>query len=126
MTAFSWLSSSFISDFHDHTSCLPGHNLPGPIRNPAKFVDVRIPHVEQLLCSLLAAVPAAAVDQDDLVQIRKLFRLFRANALVGNQNRAGNFRPTPKIIVPFGAQRLNRETGEPYYDGVTFSMTERS
>jgi len=26
---------------------------------------------------------------------------------------------------PFGAQRLNRETGEPYYDGVTFSMIER-
>ena len=26
---------------------------------------------------------------------------------------------------PFGAQRLNRETGAPYYDGVTFSMTER-
>ena len=27
--------------------------------------------------------------------------------------------------VPFGAQRYNRETGAPYYDGVTFSMTER-
>ena len=27
--------------------------------------------------------------------------------------------------VPFGAQRLNRETGAPYYDGVSFSMTER-
>jgi hypothetical protein len=26
---------------------------------------------------------------------------------------------------PFGAQRLNRETGAPYYDGVTFSMIER-
>ena len=27
--------------------------------------------------------------------------------------------------VPFGAQRYNRETGAPYYDGVTFSMIER-
>ena len=27
--------------------------------------------------------------------------------------------------VPFGAQRFNRETGAPYYDGETFSMTER-
>jgi len=27
--------------------------------------------------------------------------------------------------VPFGAQRYNRETGAPYYDGMTFSMTER-
>ena len=27
--------------------------------------------------------------------------------------------------VPFGAQRYNRETGAPYYDGVTFSITER-
>ena len=26
---------------------------------------------------------------------------------------------------PFGAQRLNRETGTPYYDGVVFSMIER-
>lgn len=26
---------------------------------------------------------------------------------------------------PFGAQRLNRDTGAPYYDGVTFSMIER-
>lgn len=26
---------------------------------------------------------------------------------------------------PFGAQRLNRESGAPYYDGVTFSMIER-
>lgn len=26
---------------------------------------------------------------------------------------------------PFGAQRLNRETGAPYYDGVSFSMIER-
>ena len=26
---------------------------------------------------------------------------------------------------PFGAQRLNKKTGAPYYDGVTFSMTER-
>ena len=27
--------------------------------------------------------------------------------------------------VPFGAQRYNRETGAPFYDGVSFSMTER-
>ena len=27
--------------------------------------------------------------------------------------------------LPFGAQRLNRETGAPCYDGVTFSMVER-
>ena len=26
---------------------------------------------------------------------------------------------------PFGAQRYNRETGAPYYDGVAFSMIER-
>ena len=26
---------------------------------------------------------------------------------------------------PYGAQRYNRETGAPYYDGVTFSMIER-
>ena len=26
---------------------------------------------------------------------------------------------------PFGAQRLNRETGAPYYDGVAFAMIER-
>ena len=27
--------------------------------------------------------------------------------------------------VPFGAQRYNKETGKPYYSGMTFSMTER-
>lgn len=27
--------------------------------------------------------------------------------------------------VPFGAQRYNRESGETYYDGMTFNMTER-
>lgn len=27
--------------------------------------------------------------------------------------------------VPFGAQRYNKETGAPYYSGMTFSMTER-
>ena len=27
--------------------------------------------------------------------------------------------------VPFGAQRYDRDSGQPYYDGVTFSMTER-
>lgn len=27
--------------------------------------------------------------------------------------------------VPFGAQRLNKETGAPYYSGMTFSITER-
>ena len=27
--------------------------------------------------------------------------------------------------VPFGAQRYDRESGAPYYDGMTFSMTER-
>jgi hypothetical protein len=27
--------------------------------------------------------------------------------------------------VPYGAQRYNKETGAPYYDGVTFDMTER-
>lgn len=27
--------------------------------------------------------------------------------------------------VPFGAQRYDRETGAPYYSGMTFSMTER-
>jgi len=26
---------------------------------------------------------------------------------------------------PFGAQRLNRDTGAPYYDGVMFAMIER-
>lgn len=26
---------------------------------------------------------------------------------------------------PFGAQRYNRETGDPYYDGVAFAMIER-
>ena len=27
--------------------------------------------------------------------------------------------------VPFGAQRYNKETGAPYYSGMTFSMTEQ-
>lgn len=27
--------------------------------------------------------------------------------------------------VPFGAQRYDRETGAPYYDGMSFSLTER-
>ena len=27
--------------------------------------------------------------------------------------------------VPFGAQRYNRSTGAPYYDGVTFEMVEK-
>ena len=27
--------------------------------------------------------------------------------------------------VPYGAQRYNKETGAPYYDGVSFDMTER-
>lgn len=27
--------------------------------------------------------------------------------------------------VPFGAQRYDRETGMPYYDGMSFSLTER-
>ena len=27
--------------------------------------------------------------------------------------------------VPFGAQRYNRETGAPYYSGMTFAITER-
>ena len=27
--------------------------------------------------------------------------------------------------VPFGAQRYDRETGAPFYDGMSFSMTER-
>lgn len=27
--------------------------------------------------------------------------------------------------VPYGAQRYNKETGVPYYDGMSFSMTER-
>lgn len=27
--------------------------------------------------------------------------------------------------VPFGAQRYDKETGAPYYDGMTFSMTEK-
>ena len=27
--------------------------------------------------------------------------------------------------VPFGAQRYNRETGEAFYDGMTFNMIER-
>ena len=27
--------------------------------------------------------------------------------------------------VPFGAQRYNKETGKPYYSGMTFSMIER-
>lgn len=27
--------------------------------------------------------------------------------------------------VPFGAQRYDKETGAPYYDGMSFSLTER-
>ena len=27
--------------------------------------------------------------------------------------------------VPFGAQRYDKETGKPFYDGMSFSMTER-
>ena len=27
--------------------------------------------------------------------------------------------------VPFGAQRYDKDSGAPYYDGMTFSMTER-
>ena len=27
--------------------------------------------------------------------------------------------------IPMGAQRYDKETGAPYYDGMTFSMTER-
>lgn len=38
-------------------------------------------------------------------------------------------QPTTRTVytsqVPFGAQRYNKETGAPYYDGMSLTMTER-
>ena len=66
---------------HSSFSC---HDLSGPGVDPAEFVDVGISHVRKLLRCLLGSVPASAVNQDDLIQIREFFRPLRFNALIRN------------------------------------------
>ena len=61
------------------------HDLTGPVIDPAELIDVGIPNHKQLLCRLPAAVPAAAVHQDDLIKVRKLFRLLRSDLFMSKR-----------------------------------------
>ena len=54
----------------------------------------------QFLRSLLAAVAAAAVDKDDLVPVRQLFRRFRSDTFIRNADGAGNMAGIELILPP--------------------------
>ena len=49
----------------------------------------------------------------------------RATAVVDPATGSQATKTFYTATVPFGAQRYNRETGRPYYCGMTFSMIEK-
>ena len=61
-----------------------------PFHDASKFVDVRVTQGGELFGGLLAAVAAAAVDEDYLVEVGKLGRLHGGDALVGEADGAGD------------------------------------
>ncbi len=57
--------------------------------------------------------------------IGDLSEVFYDATIVDPATGARTARTFYTSTLPFGAQRYNRETGKPYYSGMTFSMTER-
>ena len=81
-------------------SILSRYNITRPVDNAAELVDICIAHIKKLLRGLLTAVSAPAVDQNDLVKVRQFLRPLRSDALVRNQDRAGD---VPGIIFILAA-----------------------
>ena len=51
--------------------------------------------------------------------------VFYSASVIDPNTGARTTRTFYTSTVPFGAQRYDKETGKPYYDGMSFSMTER-
>ena len=64
--------------------------LARPVMDPAELDDVGITLLDQLFRSLLAAVDAAAVYQDQLLLVRQFRNGFGADGLVGKIDGAGD------------------------------------
>ena len=76
---------------------LSRYSLTRPVIDAAKFHNVGVTQRHQLFRCLLAAVAAAAVYQDQLILVRKLRNLRRADGLVGDVDGAGDM-PVRKFL----------------------------
>ena len=75
-------------------------HLSGPVDDPAKLINVSISHIRQLLCSLLTAATAPAVDHYDLIKIRQFRWPFRIYGLIRYKNRTGDMTAVVFILTP--------------------------
>ena len=76
------------------------HDFAGPVNDSAELIDVGISHIKKLLGCLLAAVTAPAVDQDDLIKVRKFFRLLCSNAFIRNTDGSGDMAGIIFLLCP--------------------------
>jgi len=80
----------------------------------------------RIASKLKVEVQMLALQQDTHRQLLgDLSPVFYDATVIDPETGAQTTRTFYTSTLPFGAQRYNRETGKPYYSGMTFSMTER-
>jgi len=83
-------------------------------------------HRTRVASKLKAEVKLLRLQQATMQQLlADLSGVFYSATVVDPATGARATKSFYTATVPFGAQRFNKETGAPYYDGVSFSMTER-
>lgn len=89
-------------------------------------VQTGLMHRTRVATKLKADVKLLRLQQGDMERLcADISPTFYSATVVDPQSGERVTKSFYTSTVPFGAQRLNRQTGAPYYDGVTFSMIER-
>ena len=89
-------------------------------------VQTGLMHRTRIASKLKAEVRLLRLQQPQMEQLASdIAGAFYSATLVDPATGAQVTRSFYTSERPFGAQRLNKQTGAPYYDGVGFSMIER-
>ncbi|MBQ8110412.1 MAG: hypothetical protein IJ124_09670 [Clostridia bacterium] len=89
-------------------------------------VQTGLMHRTRIATKLKAEVKLRRLGEDIHRQLlADISPVFYTATVIDPNTGAAASRTFYTSTVPFGAQRYDRETGRPYYDGMAFSMTER-
>ena len=94
-----------------------------------KLLRLRYPHVKTgrlfFLLDLVVVSAAGIAFRNVNAALYSLISVFLMGYVLDPATGERTTRTFYTSSVPYGAQRYDRRTGAPYYDGMAFSMTER-
>ena len=123
------MSPVLIINGHDYAPLVEELNITNndlDAEGSGRDVQTGLMHRTRIATKMKAEVRLLRLQQAQLQQLMAdISEAFYSATLVDPTTGARVTKSFYTSERPFGAQRLNRETNAPYYDGVAFSMIER-